>query len=57
MAPKKVLYAFGVHIDAVAGWLGTNGGEHSISDILCGLFAGEVGVQRILDLFKKHNLK
>jgi len=55
--PKKVFCAFGVHIDAVAGWLGTYGGEDSIGDLSCGLFAGEVGTQRILDLFKKHNLK
>jgi peptidoglycan/xylan/chitin deacetylase (PgdA/CDA1 family) len=57
MPEKKVLCAFGVHIDAVAGWLGTYGGEDSVSDISCGLFAGEVGVPRILDMFKKHNLK
>lgn len=55
--PKKVFCAFGVHIDAVAGWLGTYGGEDSIGDLSCGLFAGEIGTQRILDLFKKHNLK
>ncbi|KAF7122791.1 hypothetical protein CNMCM5793_000901 [Aspergillus hiratsukae] len=57
MPSKKVLCAFGVHVDAIAGWLGTYGGEDSISDISCGLFAGEVGIQRLLDLFKKHNLK
>ena len=54
---KKAMCAFGVHVDAVAGWLGTYGGEDSVSDISCGLFAGEVGSQRLLDLFKKHDLK
>jgi hypothetical protein len=57
IAPKKVLYAFSLHINAVAGWLGTYSGKDSISDISCSLFAGEVGMQRILDLFKEHNLK
>jgi hypothetical protein len=54
---KKAMCALGVHVDAVAGWIGTYGGEHSASDISCGLFAGEVGSQRLLGLFKKHDLK
>jgi hypothetical protein len=54
---KKAMCALGIHVDAVAGWLGTYGGEDSIYDISCGLFAGEVGSQRLLDLLKKHNLK
>ena len=50
---KEILVAYGVDIDAVAGWLGSYGGEDDISR---GLFAGEVGVPRILNLFKKYNL-
>lgn len=30
---KKVLVGYGVDIDAVAGWLGSYGGEDSSSDI------------------------
>ncbi|GAA7051899.1 hypothetical protein AOH534_02230 [Helicobacter pylori] len=40
---KEILVAYGVDIDAVAGWLGSYGGEDSPDDISHGLFAGEVG--------------
>lgn len=53
---KEILVAYGVDIDAVAGWLGSYGGEDSPDDISRGLFAGEVGVPRILKMFKKYNL-
>ena len=33
MAKKRVLVGYGVDIDAVAGWLGSYGGEDSSSDI------------------------
>lgn len=39
---KEILCAFGVDVDAVAGWLGSYGGEDSPDDISRGLFAGEV---------------
>jgi peptidoglycan/xylan/chitin deacetylase (PgdA/CDA1 family) len=54
--PKEILCAFGVDVDAVAGWLGSYGGEDSPDDISRGLFSGEVGTPRLLDLFKKNNL-
>ena len=53
---KEILVAYGVDIDAVAGWLGSYGGEDSPDDISRGLFAVEVGVPRLLNLFKKYNL-
>lgn len=34
---KRVLCGYGVDIDAVAGWLGSYGGEDSTSDISRGL--------------------
>ncbi|KAG9614173.1 polysaccharide deacetylase, partial [Aureobasidium melanogenum] len=46
-----------VDIDAVAGWLGSYGGEDSTSDISRGMFAGTVGVQRLLKLFDKYKIK
>ena len=52
MAEKEILCAYGVDFDAVAGWLGSYGGENSPLDISRGLFAGEVGVPRLLDLFR-----
>jgi peptidoglycan-N-acetylglucosamine deacetylase len=51
------LCAFGVDVDAVAGWLGSYGGEDSPDDISRGLFAGEVGSPRLLKLFGKYNLR
>lgn len=45
-----------VDIDAVAGWLGSYHGEDSVSDISRGLFAGTVGVRRLLRLFAKYNI-
>ena len=55
--PKEILCAFGVDVDAVAGWLGSYGGEDSPDDISRGLFAGEVGFPRLVGLFKKYNLR
>ncbi|KAI0053721.1 glycoside hydrolase/deacetylase [Auriscalpium vulgare] len=54
--PRKILVGFGVDVDAVAGWLGSYGGEDSPLDISRGMFAGEVGVPRLLKLFKKYNI-
>ena len=54
---KEILVGYGVDIDAVAGWLGSYGGEDSPNDISRGMFAGEVGVPRLLKLFKKYNIK
>ncbi|ELP9909955.1 polysaccharide deacetylase [Campylobacter coli] len=53
---KEILVAYGVDIDAVAGWLGSYEGEDSPDDISRGLFAGEVGIPRLLKLFKKYNI-
>ncbi|QBS36607.1 polysaccharide deacetylase [Thermaerobacter sp. FW80] len=54
---KEILVAFGVDVDAVAGWLGSYGGEDSPCDISRGIFAGEVGAPRLLKLFDKYGLK
>lgn len=54
---KKILVAYGIDVDAVAGWLGSYGGEDSPDDISRGLFAGEVGSIRLLDLFDRYRLK
>jgi peptidoglycan/xylan/chitin deacetylase (PgdA/CDA1 family) len=54
---KEILCAFGVHCDAVAGWLGSYGGEGSPCDISRGVFAAEVGMPRLLKLFDKYSLK
>ena len=54
---KEIFCAYGIDVDAVAGWLGSYGGEDSPDDISRGLFAGEVGTPRLLKLFEKYGLK
>lgn len=53
---KDIKVAFGVDVDAVAGWLGSYGGEDSPCDISRGLFAGEVAAPRLLRLFERYGL-
>ena len=57
MGKKRVLISYGVDVDAVAGWLGSYGGEDSTSDISRGIFAGTIGTQRLLKMFAKHDIK
>ena len=54
---KEIFVSFGIDVDAVAGWLGSYGGEDSPDDISRGLFAGEVGSPRLLELFKRWDIK
>ena len=54
---KEILVGFGIDVDAVAGWLGSYGGEDSPDDISRGLFAGEVGSMRLLKLFERMGIK
>ena len=55
--PKEILCAFSIHCDAVAGWLGSYMGEDSPGDISRGVFAAEVGMPRLLNLFDRFGLK
>ena len=57
MAEKNILCAYGIDVDAVAGWLGSYGGADSPDDISRGLFAGEVGTPRLLTLFERFGIK
>jgi peptidoglycan/xylan/chitin deacetylase (PgdA/CDA1 family) len=54
---KEIRVAFGIDVDAVAGWLGSYGGQDSPDDISRGMFAGEVGTPRLLKLFEKYDLR
>lgn len=54
---KEILCAFGTDIDSVAGQIGSYGGGESPSDIQRGVFASEVGTIRLLNLFKKYQLR
>jgi peptidoglycan/xylan/chitin deacetylase (PgdA/CDA1 family) len=53
---KSIKCSFGVDIDSVAGWIGSYGGGDSPSDIQRGVFATEVGIPRLLRLFKKYGM-
>jgi peptidoglycan/xylan/chitin deacetylase (PgdA/CDA1 family) len=57
MDGKDILVAYGVDIDAVGGWLGSYGGEDSPDDISRGVFAGEVGTPRIMELFRRYGIR
>src|SRR6202161_4870300 len=54
---KEILVGLGGDVDAVAGWLGSYGGEDSTDDISRGLFAGEVGSPRLLKMFERLGIK
>ena len=53
---KEIYVMYGVDVDAVSGWLGSYGGQNSLHDISRGVWAGEVGVPRLLNLFKKYKI-
>ena len=53
---KDIKVGYGVDIDAVAGWIGSYGGEDSPDDITRGIFAGKVGIPRLLKLFRTYNI-
>ncbi|KAJ5337595.1 hypothetical protein N7452_004323 [Penicillium brevicompactum] len=57
MPPKRVLVSYGVDVDAVAGWIGSYGGEDSPNDISRGIWAGTIGTQRLLKMFAKYGIK
>lgn len=50
---KEIIMCVGVDVDAVAGWIGTYGGQDSPADIQRGVFAGEVGIPRLVRLLDK----
>lgn len=54
---KEIFVTIGVHVDAVAGWLGSYGGDESPCDISRGEFAARVGVPRLLKMFDKFGIK
>ena len=54
---KEILCTIGIDVDAVAGWLGSYGGEDSPCDITRGLFSGEIGSPRLLNLFDREGIQ
>ncbi len=45
---KDIRVSIGVDVDAIAGWLGSYGGQDSPNDISRGVFAGKVGAPRLV---------
>jgi peptidoglycan-N-acetylglucosamine deacetylase len=54
---KDIQVCLGVDVDAVAGWLGSYGGQDSPNDIQRGMFAGEVGSPRLVRLFARLGIR
>ncbi|MEB4614715.1 polysaccharide deacetylase family protein [Leucobacter sp. M11] len=54
---KDIRVCFGVDIDAVAGWLGSYGGQDSPNDIQRGVYAGKTGTPRLLKLFERAEIR
>lgn len=54
---RKIQVLLSVDFDAVSGFLGTGASPtNNMSDYSSGIFAGQVGVPRLLKLFKKHKI-
>ncbi len=53
---KDIKVCIGVHVDAVAGWLGSYQGQDSPNDIQRGVFGGEVGMPRVRTLLERRGL-
>ena len=51
---RRVQIALSVDFDAVSAWLGTGGHlDNTMADYSAGMFAGTVGVPRLVQLFRK----
>jgi len=54
---KDIQVSINPHFDAVSLWIGSFGGEDSPGDISRGVFAAKRGVPRLLELFKRYDVK
>ena len=54
---KDIKVTFGVDVVPVAGWRGCDGGEGCLKDIQRGLWAGEIGIPRLVKLFDRYGIK
>jgi len=56
--PKRVLIGYGIDVDAVSGWLNTRtGAQANPTDVSRGIFGATVGIDRLLGLWDKYNIK
>src|SRR5665811_2607998 len=54
---KEILVSYGIDVDAVGGLLGSYGGQDSPNDISRWVFAGKVGAPRLVELFRREELR
>ena len=55
---KKVLVGYGIDVDAVSGWLNTQSGTSAdVTNISRGIFGATVGVDRLLAMLARYNIK
>ncbi|KAK6007890.1 hypothetical protein QM012_004704 [Aureobasidium pullulans] len=58
MGKKRVLAGYGVDVDAVSGWINTqDGSAQNSTNVSRGIFGATVGLDRLLKLFDKHDIK
>jgi peptidoglycan/xylan/chitin deacetylase (PgdA/CDA1 family) len=56
--PRRILCGYGIDVDAVSGWLNTqNGTASDLTNHSRGVFGATVGVDRLLNLWDKYNMK
>ncbi|KZO98484.1 glucose 1-dehydrogenase [Calocera viscosa TUFC12733] len=58
MVNKRVLCGYGIDVDAVSSWINTQTGEKAdATNVSRGIFGATVGVDRLLGMWKKYNIK
>lgn len=56
--PPRILCGYGIDVDAVSGWINTqNGTPSDVTNHSRGIFGATVGVDRLLKLWDKYNIK
>jgi peptidoglycan/xylan/chitin deacetylase (PgdA/CDA1 family) len=56
--PKRILIGYGVDVDAAAAWLNTtDGSPANPTNLSRGIFGATTGIDRLLTLFARHNIK
>ncbi|KAK4502922.1 hypothetical protein PRZ48_006349 [Zasmidium cellare] len=58
MGKKRVLVGYGIDVDAVANWINTcDGSPQNPTNVSRGVFGATVGIDRLLKLYDKYNIK
>jgi len=57
MAEKNIKVCYGVDVDCVSVWIGTLRAADSPGDISRGVWAAQIGISNLLELFRKYDIK